>query len=283
MQKLIPTTVLEHILVKYKGQINFREANKILSNYSMNPTLKSWDEAQITWMIKNFIKARKDQEEDMSIFEEEDTPPQNLIKGRTSKIILKEISKKFQSESNFKILCNKIFKLAKRYLKDKKTKHNFEPILAKDYEKNPEILSLLDELCTKHELICELKPNGMLIKINPASFEGNLSALISVLKNFKDESLGIVSNRDTKDKAARKRNVTDERVQAMREAQQRRQNMHRANPQPQNPRMMNQGQPPVYPAQNGYYQPQNQYPPMQRGYPGQGRNVYPNGYPYQGR
>lgn len=276
------------MLIKFKGTLNLAEVNKILSNYQVNPSIKSWDEAQVSLMVQNYIEAKKSQQEDVSIFEENDDAQDGqtaVVDQRTSKVILMEISNKFKNESNFKILCNKIFKTIRGYLKDKVNPINrFVGILANDYEDNHEILSLIDELCAKHELISELKPKGILIKINPASFEGNLRSLITVLKSHKDESLGIVSTKEKGDKAGRKRNVTDERVEAMKEAHERRRvisNQQRQQrpqqPYPQNGRVLGQNVNMVPP--NGYVYSQNAYyaPGPQNGYyQNPHRQVHPN-------
>lgn len=176
-------------------------------------------------------KNKKELEED-SVFDE--TP--EIVK-RSSKQVLKDIASNCASETKFKVICNKLYKLVNRHLTYPKNPLNsFVAIMSEDYDNNAIVASLIDELCEKHELITELKPKGILVKINPGTFQGQYVSLKSVLVNFKDESVGIGGDtRSRKEKvlakAARGNTNTNERVQAMREAQMRRQQMGQ-NPTP---------------------------------------------------
>jgi hypothetical protein len=196
-------------------------------NYDLNLKATTWDEAAISAIVEMHLEANRKAEEQSSVFEDPEPPKPET--QRTTKRILKDIKKKFKDQTKFKILCNKIYKLLDGYLKDKRNPLNtFQAILADDYENNLEIMSLLDELFEKQELITELKPKGMMVKINPGAFEGNYVSLKMILERIKDVSLGVgdgtasTIHKAKRDAAKTQKDLTNERVQAMKEAHNRR-------------------------------------------------------------
>lgn len=216
-------TIQFHLLEKYNNRLTGKEVNLLLQNLGINPNTTNWDEQVVSGMADIMLEAKNNNElEEESVFDNEYSEP---IQKRDSKTILKEILSNCSDETKFKIICNKLYKFSKGYLSDPKNPLNtFVAIMAEDYDSNPIVMSLIDELCEKHQLITELKPKGILVKANPAIFSGQYEALKTILIQFKDESLGIGGDTRSKkqkilSKAGRKNGTTNERVQAMREAQ----------------------------------------------------------------
>ncbi len=110
---------------------------------------------------KNNQKALEDEE---SVFE--DYNHKKVPRGTNE--ILRDIQSQSKSELKFKVVCNKLYALMDGHLNDQNNPLNmFVAILGEDYDNNPIIVSLIDELCSRHELFTELKPKGILVKINP--------------------------------------------------------------------------------------------------------------------
>ena len=266
-----------YLLITYRGQLDIRDIRQMANNFDLNLKATAFDPESVNAIAEMHLNKKKELEEEASVF---DNPDQGNQQGgppkRTSKDILKQIASKYKDETKFKIMCNKLFKMLSSYLKNKKNPLNtFVAILADDYENNSVIMSLIDEVCERHELITEIKPKGILIKANPAAFDGQYESLKSILSKLKDESLGIGpgTGSSKSKRAGRQRNVTNERVLAMKEAHERRVQMARNQGYGRNQPQQGQGSYPGYGNQNygqGYQGNRNN---NRMAYPGGGQGM----------
>lgn len=192
--------LLDYLLEKYNLLLTVKDIDLLIQSLGLNRNSCNWHEETVIGMAELMIgaKQRREQEE-YSVFED-NNDYYTKQEPRSTDSILKDIESKCSSSTKFTMICNKLYTLLNGYLAEPNNPLNsFVAIMGEDYDNNSLILCLIDELCTRHELITEIKPKGVLVKANVVAFKGQYESLKSILNKYKDQSVGVGGDSKTRD------------------------------------------------------------------------------------